>query len=86
MKVNKNKRHFIVSNNERVSIKIDDVQVESNKNHLDGIIKEASPEVNICLLLHLIRIKEVLYFRWNEHHSRAYFETLMIRLLFPKCG
>ena len=46
MKVNKNKRHFIVSNNEHVSIKIDDVQVESNKNHLDGIIKEASPEVN----------------------------------------
>ena len=46
MKVNKNKRHFIVSNNEHVSIKIDDVQVESNKNHLDGIIKEASPELN----------------------------------------
>ena len=38
MKVNKKQKH--------VSIKIDDVQVESNKNHLDGIIKEASPELN----------------------------------------
>ena len=31
-----------------------------------------------CIRVHIS--KEVLYLRWNEHHLRAYFETLMALL------
>ena len=31
-------------------------------------------ELNVC------SIKEVYYLRWNEHHLRAYFDTLMALL------
>ena len=63
VKVNQDKYHLIVSNNEDFSIKIDDIEVESShcekllsikmdsklnfKDHEDGVIKKASRKVNI---------------------------------------
>ena len=63
IKPNKDKRHLIVSNNEHVSIKIDDIEVASSdcekllrikidsklkfKDQLDEVIKTASQKVNV---------------------------------------
>ena len=63
MKTNKDKCHLIISNNEKVSMKIDNIELENTlsekllgimidskrnfKEHLEGIIKEASPNVNM---------------------------------------
>ena len=62
MKVNKDKCHLILSNNEHESIKLDDTEIENSnrekllgikidsklnfKEHLDGIIKKARRKVN----------------------------------------
>ena len=63
MKANKDKVYFIISNNEHVSIKIDDNEVKSSddekvigvkidsklnlKDHLDGVIKKARRKVSV---------------------------------------
>ena len=63
MKANKDKCHLIVSNNVKVSMKIDSIEVENShcekpvgvkddrelkfKEHLEGIIKKASKKVNV---------------------------------------
>ena len=63
MKVNKDKCHLVISNNEKVSIKIDNIELENTsskkllgividsklnfKEHLEGIIKKASRKVNV---------------------------------------
>ena len=62
MKVNKDKCHLILSNNEHESIKLDDIETENSncekllgikidsklnfKEHLDGIIKKARQKIN----------------------------------------
>ena len=62
MKANKDKCHLIVSSNEHVSMKLDNIEIESSncerllrvkidsklnfKEHLDGIIKKASRKIN----------------------------------------
>ena len=63
MKANKDKCHLIVSNNVKVSMKINSIEVENShcekllgvkvirelkfKEHLEGIIKKASKKVNV---------------------------------------
>ena len=63
MKANKDKCHLVISNNEKVSIKIDNIELENTsskkllgiiidsklnfKEHLEGIIKKASRKVNV---------------------------------------
>ena len=63
IKSNKDKCHLIVSNNKHISIKIDDIEIESSdykkllgikinskltfKKHLDGVIKKATRKVNV---------------------------------------
>ena len=51
MKANKDKCHLIVSNNVKVPMKIDSIEVENShwkfKEHLEGIIKKASKKVNV---------------------------------------
>ena len=62
MKANKGKCHLIVSSNEHVSMKLDNIEIENSncerllgvkidsklnfKEHLDGIIKKASRKIN----------------------------------------
>ena len=63
MKANKDKCHLVISNNEKVSMKIDNIELENTssekllgitidsklnfKEHLEGIIKKASRKVNV---------------------------------------
>ena len=63
MKANKNKCYLVISNNEKVSMKIDNIELENTssekllgitidsklnfKEHLEGIIKKASRKVNV---------------------------------------
>ena len=63
MKANKSKCYLVISNNERVSMKIDNIELENTssekllgitidsklnfKEHLEGIIKKASRKVNV---------------------------------------
>ena len=63
MKANKDKCHLVISNNKKVSIKIDNIELENTssekllgitidsklnfKEHLEGIIKKASRKVNV---------------------------------------
>ena len=61
MKANKDKCHVVISNNEKVSMKIDNIELENTsskniimidsklnfKEHLEGIIKKASRKVNV---------------------------------------
>ena len=63
MKANKDICHIIISNNDKVSTKIDSIEVENShyekllgvkvdnnlkfKEHLEGIIKKASKKVNV---------------------------------------
>ena len=64
MKANKDKCHLIVSSNEHVSMKLDNIEIENSnckrllgvkidsklnfKDHLDGIIKKASRLISYC--------------------------------------
>ena len=63
MKANKDKCHLVISNNEKVSMKIDNIELENTssekllriiidsklnfKEHLEGIIKKASRKANV---------------------------------------
>ena len=63
MKANKDKCHLVISNNEKVSMKIDNIEIENTssekllsiitdsklnfKEHLEGIIKKVSQKVNV---------------------------------------
>ena len=63
MKANKDKCHLVISNNEKVSMKLDNIELENTsskkllgiiinsklnfKEHLEGIIKKASRKVNV---------------------------------------
>ena len=66
MKANKDKCHLVISNNEKVSMKIDNIELENTsskklfgiaivsklnfKEHLERIIKKASQKVNVLSL------------------------------------
>ena len=66
MKANKVKYHLVISNNEKVSVKIDNIELENTssekllgiiidsklnfKEHLEGILKKASRKVNVLLM------------------------------------
>ena len=80
MKENKDKCHLIVSSNEHVSMKLDNIELENSncerllgaeidsklnfKEHLDEIIKKASRKINALFVLFLIWILQNEDYWW----------------------